>query len=161
MSDETPEPPTDFGPRIAAARTYYGYLKYGNDRSRKNFAADLDTNGVSESSLKAWETGTLPDALKTRGLVARIVELTGLPEDFFYGSSLAVSERLADVERQDRALGAKVDQLIDVLGSVPLNPDDAAAFIRILRENQMRAAEGVGLREIQSRRVLGHSRESA
>lgn len=104
MDMEQPTPiPRDFNGRLAAARAYYGYTKTGKEISRDDFSNLLGPNGAGEKSLQNWEGGKLPDEHKVRGLIERLVEVTGLPEEFFYGQQPAISQRLATIEESLKA----------------------------------------------------------
>lgn len=150
MTDKKPARAGGKPARIRAAVAYSG-LQQGEI---------ANAIGVSKSALARWMAGSSEGRAADDADLAKLAVACGVPLIFL---ELGFQEPSPDevVDLRFRALEAKVDQLIGVLGSVPLDPDDAAAFIRILRENQMRAAEGVGLRELQSRRALGHSKESA
>jgi transcriptional regulator with XRE-family HTH domain len=102
-----PALPVDFSGRLRAARAYI-------DKTREEFAALLNVPGASSGNLKAYEGGERnPPALAAPALVSRLVEVTGLPEAFFWGDrteteDVALEKRLSGIERELRLLRAEV-----------------------------------------------------
>ena len=116
--------------------------------------------GISKSTLARWGAGSTEGRQPDDRDLAKLAVACDVPLAFLeYGFESLSDEQVT--ESRFRSIEAKVDRLVEVLGSVPLDPDDAAAFVRILRENQMRAARDVGKRDLQSRRVVGQSGGSA
>jgi transcriptional regulator with XRE-family HTH domain len=71
--------PDDFAGRLRAARAYMGL-------SQRDFATLLDLPGVSEPSLKMFESGKRkPPALSAPALIDQLATITQLPEMFFWG----------------------------------------------------------------------------
>lgn len=86
-----PTVPPDFGARIRAGRAYANV-------SRDNFAAMLDVAGASSSTIRDWERGTgAPSQLVAESLVPRLVDATGLPEEFYWGASPTPPIAIEDV----------------------------------------------------------------
>lgn len=108
MTDPLPELPDDFGARLAAARAYYGRTTHKKDLSRDEFARHLNASGASGSTIKAWETGKRPDTLKATALIQRLIDLTGLPDEFFYGKQTTAIDQMVGVVTE---LGERVQQL--------------------------------------------------
>ena len=90
------ELPDDFGDRLRAARAYL-------DLSRDQFADELATPGLSSSTIKGYEGGTRPEPLKAAAIIARLVEVTGLPASFFWGAP-AESELIKRVDRIEKVV---------------------------------------------------------
>lgn len=104
--------PNDFGHRIRAARAYK------NDMTRDDLGRRL---GVSPGYIKGLEGGKKPDALKAYALVARLPEITGLPEAFFLGQAAngvadelaAIRDLLLALRAETAARDAEAMQLLD------------------------------------------------
>ena len=77
--------PSDFGRRVRAAVAYRGV-------SLEAFAAEIDTAGMSLSTIRKWiEQGHIPPPLTQDAVVRRLAAASGLSEDFFYGQAPDVS----------------------------------------------------------------------
>lgn len=104
--------PDDFGLRVRAAR---GYMR---GISQANFGLAL---GMGRSYIKELEKGgkDLKD-VHARGLVAKMAEISGLPESFFLGQDAReptpVEAHLSEIEDQIRQLSAQtVARVAEVL----------------------------------------------
>jgi transcriptional regulator with XRE-family HTH domain len=88
----------DFGARVRAAR---GYLNL----SQADFGKVI---AMSEGYVKGVERGDGKADIAIRGLIERMVELTGFPESFFLASDRPAIERIRDVEAQLSQLDEQV-----------------------------------------------------
>lgn len=103
--------PADFAARLRAARAFAGL-------SQKAFAQELNTDGASSSTIKAWESGgRVPPSLTVNELVRRISATSGLPESFLWGEQPRQDEdRLAHIEQQQQQIRDLIAQLLAAIG---------------------------------------------
>lgn len=89
--------PPDFGARVRAARRYVKL-------SQQNLA---DALGMGLTYVKNVENSKGLKDIEKRGLLERLVELTGMPEPFFTADERPLLQRVSELEEEVRLLRAE------------------------------------------------------
>lgn len=117
--------------------------------------------GISPSTLGRWMAGSKEGRQPGEADLAKLADACDVPLAFLrYGFDEPTLEEATEL--RFRALEIQLAELRDILAPLNIkNADDAAALIRAIRELVMQLGTRVGKRGLQSRRVLGQSKESA